>query len=113
MKGDILKSRFVNIIVLGLNYSLVFLFIGGKNSLLKLLLFFEYRSSTPVVLGSLTMYPPAVDNYGIDCCSIMCIQTTPPIVVIADCSGKIYHAILLADDFEDEEKKVSFDKNHF
>lgn len=52
------------------------------------------------------MYPPAVDNYGIDCCSIMCIQTTPPIVVIADCSGKIYHAILLADDFEDEEKKV-------
>ncbi|XP_051154402.1 nuclear pore complex protein Nup88 isoform X1 [Leptopilina boulardi] len=64
------------------------------------------RSSAPIVLGSLSMYPPAVDNYGIDCCSIMCIQTTPPIVVIADCSGKIYHAILLPDDFEDEEKKT-------
>ncbi|XP_017890617.1 nuclear pore complex protein Nup88-like, partial [Ceratina calcarata] len=41
------------------------------------------------------MYPPAADNYGTDFCSIMCLQTTPPIVVIAMCTGKIYHAILL------------------
>ncbi|XP_067208028.1 nuclear pore complex protein Nup88 [Linepithema humile] len=57
----------------------------------------------PVVLGSLSMYPSTVDNYGIDSCSIMCLQTTPPIVVIAMCTGKIYHAILLREILDDDE----------
>lgn len=63
----------------------------------------------PVVLGSLSMYPSTDDNYGIDSCSIMCLQTTPPIVVIAMCTGKIYHAILLreiSDDNDDDDRKV-------
>lgn len=56
------------------------------------------------------MYPPTDDNYGIDSCSIMCIQTTPPIVVIAMCNGRIYHAILLKETLEEEEndKKVRY-----
>ncbi|KAL6440272.1 hypothetical protein ACFW04_003089 [Cataglyphis niger] len=58
----------------------------------------------PVVFGSLSMYPPTDDNYGIDSCSIMCLQTTPPIVVIAMCTGKIYHAILLREILNDEDK---------
>ena len=53
------------------------------------------------------MFPPTVDNYGVDSCSIMCLQTTPPIVIIASCAGKIYHAILLNENLEDDEKKVS------
>ncbi|XP_071574996.1 nuclear pore complex protein Nup88 [Temnothorax nylanderi] len=64
----------------------------------------------PVVLGSLSMYPSTDDNYGIDSCSIMCLQTTPPIVVIAMCTGKIYHAILLreiSDDDGDDRKTWS------
>lgn len=39
----------------------------------------------------------------------MCLQTTPPIVVIAMCTGKIYHAILLreiSDDNDDDDRKV-------
>lgn len=59
----------------------------------------------PVVLGSLSMYPSTDDNYGIDSCSIMCLQTTPPIVVIAMCTGKIYHAILLREILDDENDK--------
>lgn len=59
----------------------------------------------PVVLGSLSMYPSTDDNYGIDSCSIMCLQTTPPIVVIAMCTGKIYHAILLREILDDEGDK--------
>ncbi|KZC11424.1 Nuclear pore complex protein Nup88, partial [Dufourea novaeangliae] len=55
----------------------------------------------PVVSRTLSMYPPADDNYGIDSCSIMCIQTTPPIVVIAMCTGKIYHALLLKEETND------------
>lgn len=56
------------------------------------------------------MYPPADDNYGIDSCSIMCLQTTPPIVVIAMCTGKIYHAILLKEETindDDNDRTVS------
>ncbi|XP_071633018.1 nuclear pore complex protein Nup88 [Temnothorax longispinosus] len=62
----------------------------------------------PVVLGSLSMYPSTDDNYGIDSCSIMCLQTTPPIVVIAMCTGKIYHAILLREisDYDDDDRKT-------
>lgn len=54
------------------------------------------------------MYPSTDDNYGIDSCSIMCLQTTPPIVVIAMCTGKIYHAILLREisDDDDDDRKV-------
>lgn len=66
------------------------------------------RFENPVVFGSLSMYPSTVDNYGIDSCSIMCMQTTPPIVVIAMCTGKIYHAILLREilDDDDADRKV-------
>ncbi|XP_018300160.1 nuclear pore complex protein Nup88 isoform X2 [Mycetomoellerius zeteki] len=62
----------------------------------------------PVVLGSLSMYPSTDDNYGIDSCSIMCLQTTPPIVVVAMCTGKIYHAILLREilDDDDDDRKT-------
>ncbi|KAI4497312.1 hypothetical protein M0802_007559, partial [Mischocyttarus mexicanus] len=69
-----------------------------------------HNTDKPVVYGSLSMYPETDDNYGIDSCSIMCIQTTPPIVVIAMCNGKIYHAILLkesTDEYEDEKKTWS------
>ncbi|KAL7307671.1 hypothetical protein TKK_0000353 [Trichogramma kaykai] len=61
------------------------------------------NQNKPVVFGSLSMYPPAVDNYGIDSCSIMCLQTTPPIVAIASCSGKIYHAIMLDERINEED----------
>ncbi|XP_031828609.1 nuclear pore complex protein Nup88 [Nomia melanderi] len=63
----------------------------------------------PVVSGTLSMYPQADDNYGVDSCSIMCIQTTPPIVVIAMCSGKIYHALLLKKETNDDVENESRD----
>ncbi|KAJ8681137.1 hypothetical protein QAD02_016924 [Eretmocerus hayati] len=64
------------------------------------------NQNKPVVFGSLSIFPPTVDNYGTDSCSIMCLQTTPPIVVIAECTGKIYHAILLNENNEDDEKRT-------
>lgn len=53
------------------------------------------------------MYPPTDDNYGIDSSSIMCLPTTPPIVVIAMSTGKIYHAILLKDDANGSSRQSS------
>lgn len=72
-----------------------------------------YSYENPVVLGSLSMYPSTDDNYGIDSCSIMCLQTTPPIVIIAMCTGKIYHAILLREilDNDDDDRKVRYTIN--
>lgn len=47
------------------------------------------------VTGPLLVHPPAEDNYGTDACSILCLHTTPPIIVMATCEGKLHHCIVL------------------
>lgn len=68
-----------------------------------------FRDSTIRISGPLSMYPAVDDNYGVDSCSIMCVPTTPPLVVIAACSGKVYHSVLLKEktsgNFEGNEVK--------
>jgi nuclear pore complex protein Nup88 len=66
-------------------------------------------SEKPVVHGPLSMYPPADDNYGVDACSILCLQSVPPVVVIATCSATLYHCVLLTCT-EDEDEDDSLDK---
>lgn len=46
-------------------------------------------------MGPLLVHPPAEDNYGTDACSILCLQTTPPVIVMATCEGKLHHCIVL------------------
>ncbi|XP_053375397.1 nucleoporin 88-like [Mercenaria mercenaria] len=61
-------------------------------------------SDSPVKLpvhGPLLMYPPAEDNYGTDACSILCLQTTPTVVVITTCDGRLHHCVLLPKDPEE------------
>ncbi|GFG39981.1 hypothetical protein Cfor_09038, partial [Coptotermes formosanus] len=65
----------------------------------------SHTSEKPIVHGPLSMYPPADDNYGVDACSILCLQSVPPVVVIATCSATLYHCVLLTcaeDDDEDD-----------
>jgi nuclear pore complex protein Nup88 len=50
------------------------------------------------------MHPPAEDNYGTDACSILCMHSNPPVLVIATCSGSLYHCVVLN---KEEEKHVS------
>lgn len=47
------------------------------------------------ILGPLTMRPPAEDNYGVDASSIICLDCAPTLLVIATCSGMIYHCLAL------------------
>ncbi|WAR02636.1 NUP88-like protein [Mya arenaria] len=47
------------------------------------------------VQGALLMYPPAEDNYGTDACCILYLPTTPPVVVLATCEGRLHHCVLL------------------
>lgn len=41
------------------------------------------------------MYPGTKDNFGLDSCSVLVLPSNPPTVVIAEPSGKLYHAIML------------------
>ncbi|XP_013400315.2 nuclear pore complex protein Nup88-like [Lingula anatina] len=41
------------------------------------------------------MHPPAEDNYGTDACSLLCIHSTPPVLVIATSDGNLYHCVVL------------------
>ncbi|XP_060594751.1 nucleoporin 88-like [Ruditapes philippinarum] len=53
------------------------------------------------VQGPLLMKPPAEDNYGTDACSILCLQTTPTVVVITTCDGRLHHCVLLPKDLSE------------
>jgi len=41
------------------------------------------------------MYPAAEDNYGMEACSILCLDTWPQIIVVATCEGKLHHCLVL------------------
>ncbi len=61
------------------------------------------------ILGPLMMCPPADDNYGLDACSIVCLNITPPVVVIATCEGKLHHCVIMqSEDGDDISILVSF-----
>lgn len=63
-----------------------------------LILYSDITSKNPKcypVMGPLLVHPPAEDNYGTDACSILCLQTTPPVIVMATCEGKLHHCIVL------------------
>ena len=58
-------------------------------------LFFSSREVKSELQGPLSMHPPAEDNYGTDACALLCLQTTPPVLVVATPSGKLYHCVVL------------------
>ena len=41
------------------------------------------------------MHPGADDNYGLDACSIACLLSKPPVIVMATTSGRLYHCVVL------------------
>jgi len=55
------------------------------------------------------MYPAAEDNYGMEACSILCLDTQPQVLVVATCEGKLHHCLVLSQppDAEDILEDVS------
>lgn len=49
----------------------------------------------PRLQGPLSLYPSAKDNYGLDSCAILALQSNPTTLVIAEPSGRLYHMILV------------------
>ncbi|BFZ18644.1 hypothetical protein BsWGS_21683 [Bradybaena similaris] len=63
-----------------------------------MLLYSHLSQFSPIKLpaqGPLMMYPPAEDNYGVDACSILCLPTPFPVVVISTCEGRVHHCVQL------------------
>ena len=55
------------------------------------------------LVGPLRMLPAAEDNYGSDACKLVCLDSSPPIIVIATSTGMIYHCIVIGGaDSEDD-----------
>lgn len=49
------------------------------------------------------MYPSARDNFGVDSCALLVLPTNPMTIVIAEPTGKMYHAILVESSFNEQE----------
>ena len=47
------------------------------------------------VHGPLVMHPPADDNYGVDACAILCLTSTPAVLVVTTREGKLHHCMAL------------------
>lgn len=41
------------------------------------------------------MYPSTQDNFGLESCAVLVLPSNPTTVVLAEPSGKLYHAIML------------------
>ncbi|KRT85669.1 hypothetical protein AMK59_2103, partial [Oryctes borbonicus] len=72
--------------------------------------------NTPTTLmGPLPFLPEVDGEFGEDFCSILCLHSTPPVVCVANCSGLLYHTVLLPIDedfvFTYEEHRPNFIEN--
>ena len=41
------------------------------------------------------MHPAAEDNYGMDACSLLCLHSNPPVLVVATSSSVLHHCVVL------------------
>ena len=66
----------------------------------------QHRPPKPQVMGPIPMLPQTDDNYGQESCAILCLHplvSSPPILVIADSKGTLYHCVVLSKTDEDED----------
>ncbi|KAK3933248.1 Fructose-bisphosphate aldolase [Frankliniella fusca] len=68
----------------------------GNGDVYSVLMPLAVKDAKSQVRGPLTMYPPADDNYGVDACSVLVLQTSPPLLVVGTCAGTLYHCLLLS-----------------
>ncbi|XP_054168254.1 nucleoporin 88-like [Oppia nitens] len=77
----------------------------GNGDVLLVYSSFKYSYVSNTIFGPLTIRPPAEDNYGVDACSIICLDCVPPVLIIATSFGVLHHCIAI--DSEDD-----LDSNH-
>jgi len=45
--------------------------------------------------GPLIITPQVSNNYGLESCSVIVIPSVPPTIVIAECGGRLHHALMI------------------
>ncbi|KAL5259468.1 hypothetical protein ACHWQZ_G009791 [Mnemiopsis leidyi] len=85
----------------------VTVFVLEENSdVFSLALPLDNRGSGGELKGPLKVLPPDNENYELDACSILCLQSNPPVLVIATLSGILQHLSLLQDPEVEEEESL-------
>ncbi|GCB79903.1 hypothetical protein scyTo_0016060 [Scyliorhinus torazame] len=84
-------------------YPLYILYENGETFLIYCNLTHNSTGLIGKLLGPLPMHPAAEDNYGYDACAILCLPSTPNILVIATQSGMLYHCVVLEGDEEEDQ----------
>lgn len=69
----------------------------GTGEILLLYTSFHNPTYAEHIIGPLTMLPQAEDNYGSDACSLIVLDSSPPLLAIATPSGSIYHCFAFSD----------------
>lgn len=57
-----------------------------------------FRPQKRLIWGPLSMTPSCDDNYGVDYCSLLTLQSSPPVLVIGNSSGRLHHCIVVEKD---------------
>lgn len=70
----------------------------GTGEVLLIYTNFKNPTYSEHIIGPLTMLPQAEDNYGSDACSLIVLETSPPLLAIATPNGYIYHCFAFRDD---------------
>nr|XP_002131376.1 nuclear pore complex protein Nup88 [Ciona intestinalis] len=73
----------------------IYLLQGNGDVLLLLTSLTDNKFSHGMLQGPLIMLPPAEDNYGVDSCSILVMESSPTTIVIATTAGKLHHCVAL------------------
>lgn len=70
----------------------------GTGDVLLIYTNFQNPTYAEHIIGPLTMLPQAEDNYGSDACSLIVLESSPPLLAIATPSGYIYHCFAFTDE---------------
>lgn len=57
------------------------------------------------------MLPAAEDNYGLDACDIMCLDTSPEVLVLSTVNGRLINCIVLEGSFDHFNIDVGYEDN--
>ncbi|XP_045602004.1 nucleoporin 88 [Procambarus clarkii] len=86
---------------LGLQWP-VFILYGNGEVYFTITILGSNRPPMHRLYGPLSMTPSCDSNYGLDSCSLLVLQSSPPVLVIATTAGQLHHCIVIDSDINNE-----------
>lgn len=66
----------------------------------------SFGSQKTEISKPFSMMPETPDNYGLDCCALLVLQSVPPTLVIASSKGVLHHCVLMSTELDDDRSFV-------